>query len=38
VSKVKEITDRNLKAGYLVKADANATIVEAERSDFGRFR
>jgi hypothetical protein len=33
VSKVKELTDKNLKAGYLVKADANATIVEAERAD-----
>jgi hypothetical protein len=38
VAKVKEVTDRNLKAGYLVKADANATIVEAERSDIGGAR
>jgi hypothetical protein len=38
VSKVKEVTEKNLKAGYLVKADANATIVEAERSDFGKAR
>jgi hypothetical protein len=35
VSKVKEVTDKNLRAGYLVKADATATIVEAERSDIG---
>ncbi len=36
VTKVKEVTEKNLKAGYIVKADANLTIVEAERSDIGR--
>ena len=30
--KVKEATQKNLKAGYIVKADADATITQAERS------
>ena len=38
VAKVKDVTDKNLKAGYLVKADATATIADAERSDIGRSR
>lgn len=29
VAKVKEVTEKNLKAGYIVKADADATIAEA---------
>ena len=35
VAKVKEVTAKNLKAGYIVKADADATIAEAERSSIG---
>jgi hypothetical protein len=35
VAKVKEITANNLKAGYIVKADAAATIAEAEHSSIG---
>jgi hypothetical protein len=35
VAKVKEVTGKNLKAGYIVKADADATIAEAERSTIG---
>ena len=35
VAKVKEITAKNLAAGYIVKADADATIAEAERSTIG---
>jgi len=36
VAKVKEVTEKNLKAGYIVKADAEATIAEAERSNIGK--
>jgi hypothetical protein len=36
VAKVKDVTERNLKAGYIVKADADATIEEAKRSTVGR--
>jgi hypothetical protein len=36
VSDVKAATDRNLKAGYLVKADALKTIATAEQSPVGR--
>ena len=36
VAKVKEITGKNLKAGYIVKADADATIAEAQRSAIGK--
>lgn len=35
VAKVKEVTEKNLKAGYIVKADADTTIAEAERSSIG---
>ena len=35
VARVKEVTAKNLKAEYLVKADADATIAEAERSSIG---
>jgi hypothetical protein len=35
VAKVKEVTEKNLKAGYILKEDANATIAEAERSSIG---
>ena len=38
VAKVKEVTEKNLKAGYIVKADAEATIAEAERSNIGKLR
>ncbi len=38
VTKVKEVTARNLKAGYIVKKDADATIAEAERSSIGTTR
>ena len=36
VAKVKEVTEKNLKAGYMLKADAEATIATAERSDIGK--
>jgi hypothetical protein len=35
VSAVKEATARNLKAGYIVMADADATIAAAEASNIG---
>jgi hypothetical protein len=35
VAKVKEVTLKNLKAGYIVKEDADATIAEAEHSRIG---
>ena len=35
VAKVKEVTEKNLKAGYIVKADADATIAEAAHSSIG---
>jgi hypothetical protein len=35
VASVKKVTEDNLKAGYILKADADATIAEAERSEFG---
>jgi hypothetical protein len=38
VAKVKEVTEKNLKAGYLVKADADATIAEAQRSSIGSVK
>lgn len=31
VAKVNEATGKNLKAGYIVKADADARIAEAEK-------
>jgi hypothetical protein len=36
VSAVKAVTERNLKSGYILKADAEATILAAEKSDIGR--
>ena len=36
VEKVKQVTERNLRAGYIVGADARATIEEAERSTIGQ--
>jgi len=36
VSDVKAATDRNLKAGYIVKADAQKSIANAEQSNVGR--
>jgi hypothetical protein len=36
VAAVKKVTDDNLKAGYVLKADADATIAEAERSPVGK--
>jgi hypothetical protein len=36
VAQVKEVTEKNLKAGYILKIDADATIAEAERSTIGR--
>jgi len=38
VAKVKEVTEKNLKAGYILKQDADATIQAAERSDIGAAR
>jgi len=36
VSAVKEVTEKNLKAGYILKYDADATIAEAEKSEIGK--
>ena len=36
VAKVKEVTEKNLKAGYILKPDAEATIAAAERSGIGK--
>ena len=38
VAKVKEVTEKNLKAGYIVKADAEATIAEAVHSSIGNAK
>jgi hypothetical protein len=35
VAKVRESAQKNLKAGYILKADADATIADAERSGIG---
>jgi hypothetical protein len=35
VAAVKDITEKNLKAGYILKPDAEATIAAAEKSDIG---
>ena len=35
VSDVKGATDRNLKAGYIVKADAQKSVANAEQSSVG---
>jgi hypothetical protein len=31
VAKVREITEKNLKAGYILRPDADATIAEAQK-------
>jgi hypothetical protein len=36
LAKVKDVTEKNLKAGYIVKEDADATIAEARSSRIGR--
>jgi alpha/beta hydrolase family protein len=36
VAKVKSVTEANLKAGYILKPEADATIAEAEQSPIGR--
>ena len=36
VAKVKSVTAANLKAGYILKPEADATIAEAEKSNIGR--
>ena len=36
VAAVRDVTERNLKAGYILKVDADQTIAAAERSDVGR--
>jgi len=36
IAAVKDVTEKNLKAGYILKPDADATIAAAERSDIGR--
>jgi Alpha/beta hydrolase domain len=38
VAKVKTVTEKNLKAGYIVKADAEATIADAQRWSIGSAR
>ena len=35
IAAVKKVTEDNLKAGYILKADADATIAEAEKSAIG---
>ncbi len=36
VAAVREVTAKNLAAGYILEYDAEETIREAERSDIGR--
>lgn len=36
VSAVRAVTEKNVAAGYILKADADATIAEAERSAIGK--
>lgn len=36
VARVREVTEKNLTAGYILKMDADATVAEAERSTIGR--
>jgi hypothetical protein len=36
VKAVRDVTARNLKAGYILQADAEATIAEAEKADIGK--
>jgi hypothetical protein len=36
VAKVKTVTERNLRAGYILKRDADATIADAERAEIGK--
>lgn len=36
VARVKEVTEKNLSAGYILKPDAEATIAAAERSSIGK--
>ena len=36
VARVREATEKNLKAGYITKADADATIRDAENSKIGK--
>ena len=36
IAAVKKVTEENLKAGYILKADADATIAAAEKSEVGR--
>ena len=38
VARVREATEKNLKAGYIAKTDAETTIRDAERSTIGRVR
>jgi hypothetical protein len=36
VGQVRDVTEKNLRAGYIVKADADATIADARASKVGR--
>jgi hypothetical protein len=36
VTAVKKVTEENVKAGYILKADADATIAAAEKSEVGK--
>ncbi len=36
VAKVREVTEKNLQAGYILRPEADATIAAAERSTIGR--
>lgn len=36
VDKVKDVTEKSLKSGYIVKADADATVAAAEKSEIGK--
>jgi hypothetical protein len=36
VAAVREVTEKNFKAGYILRPDADATIAEAEHSTIGQ--
>ena len=36
VAAVRDVTERNVKAGFVLRVDADQTIAAAERSDIGR--
>ena len=36
VKTVKEVTDKNLKTGFILKSDADATVAEANKANVGK--